>query len=114
MFFLVAPPFVCSMHYQGGNAGLQHARALLEPVKAANPEMTYADLYVLAGAVAIEEMGGPIIGYRWGRSDACHEASPAEDSRFSPDGRLPDGDKPSKAETVQHLRDIFYRMGFDE
>lgn len=98
----------------GGNAGLQHARALLEPVKAANPEMTYADLYVLAGAVAIEEMGGPNIGYRWGRSDACHEASPAEDSRFSPDGRLPDGDKPSKAETVQHLRDIFYRMGFDD
>ena len=25
----------------GGNAGLQHARALLEPVKANNPELTY-------------------------------------------------------------------------
>ena len=25
-----------------------------------------------------------------------------------------DGDKPSKEQTVQHLRDIFYRMGFDE
>jgi hypothetical protein len=50
----------------GGNAGLQHARALMEPVKAANPEMTYADLYVLAGVVAIEEMGGPNVGFRWG------------------------------------------------
>ena len=98
----------------GGNAGLQHARALLEPVKAANPDLTYADLYVLAGAVAVEEMGGPTIGFRSGRSDASVEAAPSDDSRFSPDGRLPDGDKPSRPETVQHLRDIFYRMGFDE
>merc|ERR1712062_917513 len=29
--------------------------------------------------------------------------------RFCPDGRLPDGDK-----HAQHLRDIFYRMGFDD
>ena len=50
----------------GGNAGLQHARALMEPVKAANPDMTYADIYVLAGVVAIEEMGGPNVGFRWG------------------------------------------------
>jgi len=98
----------------GGNAGLQHARALLEPVKAANPDMTYADLYVLAGVVAIEEMGGPKVGFRCGRSDALVESSPEDDARFSPDGRLPDGDKPSRAETIQHLRDIFYRMGFDD
>jgi cytochrome c peroxidase len=98
----------------GGNAGLQHARALLEPVKAANPDLTYADLYVLAGVVAIEEMGGPNVGFRWGRSDAVAEADPSSDDRFSPDGRLPDGDKPSRGETIQHLRDIFYRMGFDE
>lgn len=98
----------------GGNAGLHHARALLEPVKADNPNLTYADLYVLSGVVAIDEMGGPNIGFRWGRSDAQKEASPQEDPRFSPDGRLPDGDKPTRAETIQHLRDIFYRMGFDD
>ena len=57
----------------GGNAGLHHARALLEPVKAANPDLTYADLYILAGVVAIDEMGGPEVGFRWGRGDACHE-----------------------------------------
>jgi len=98
----------------GGNAGLQHARALLEPVKANNPDLTYADIYVLAGVVALEEMGGPDVGFRWGRSDAIQELAPEKDNRFSPDGRLPDGDKPSKEKTVQHLRDIFYRMGFDD
>ena len=96
------------------NAGLQHARALMEPVKAANPDMTYADIYVLAGVVAIEEMGGPNVGFRWGRSDAVVEAAPSQDARFSPDGRLPDGAKDTKTETIQHLRDIFYRMGFDD
>jgi len=31
-----------------------------------------------------------------------------------PDGRLPDADKGCMKDTVQHLRDIFYRMGFDD
>ena len=43
----------------GGNAGLGIARNLLEPIKAKHPNVTYADLYILAGVVAIEEMGGP-------------------------------------------------------
>ena len=98
----------------GGNAGLGIARDLLEPVKAACPNLSYADLYVLSGVVAVEEMGGPAVDFRYGRSDAASEKSPAEDSRFSPDGRLPDGDKPTREQTIQHLRDIFYRMGFDD
>ena len=43
----------------GGNAGLGIARNLLEPIKAKHPNVTYADLYILAGVVAVEEMGGP-------------------------------------------------------
>ena len=43
----------------GGNAGLGIARNLLEPIKAKHPNVTYGDLYILAGIVAIEEMGGP-------------------------------------------------------
>ena len=35
----------------GGNAGLGWARNMLEPVKAAHPEMSYADLYIFAGKV---------------------------------------------------------------
>ena len=48
-----------------------------------------ADIYVLAGVVALEEMGGPDVGFRWGRSDAIQELAPEKDNRFSPDGRLP-------------------------
>ena len=73
------------------------------------PDISYADLYILAGVVAIEEMGGPKVPFRWGRTDAKCPAEPKDDKRFSPDGRLPDGDK-----GAQHIRDIFYRMGFDD
>merc|ERR1719198_936322 len=92
----------------GGNAGLGNARDLLEPIKAKYPGITYADLYIYAGKVAIEHMGGPEIAFQVGRTDADKVAAPAEDKRFSPDGRLPDGgvpgDNPDRAKTIQHLR----------
>lgn len=93
----------------GGNAGLSIARELLKPIKARHPEISYADLYILAGVVAIEEMGGPVVPFKYGRSDAEGPAECKDDARFSPDGRLPDGDK-----DAQHVRNIFYRMGFDD
>ena len=99
----------CPESQHGGNAGLGIARDLLEPIKAKHPNVSYADLYILAGVVAVEEMGGPKVGFRWGRTDADGPKDPKDDARFSPDGRLPDGDK-----HAQHLRDIFYRMGFDD
>lgn len=98
----------------GANAGLGHARALLEPIKKQFPSVSYADLYIFAGKVAIEEMGGPQIPFRSGRTDADGPKMPSEDSRFSPDGRLPDADKGSFDSTVAHLRDIFHRMGFSD
>jgi len=85
------------------NAGLGVARDLLEQVKAKHPEISYADLYTLAGVVAIEEMGGPKINWKPGRVDS------ADNSPTAPDGRLPDA-----AQGAQHLRDIFYRMGFND
>lgn len=88
----------------GANAGLAVPRDLLEPIKAKFPWISYADLWTLAGAVAIEEMGGPTIPWRPGRSDK----EPANHVPL-PDGRLPDGDKGS-----DHVRDIFYRMGFND
>lgn len=42
----------------GANKGLDVARKLLEPIKEQNPWISYSDLWTLAGAVAIEEMGG--------------------------------------------------------
>ncbi|PNW79135.1 hypothetical protein CHLRE_09g401886v5 [Chlamydomonas reinhardtii] len=87
----------------GANAGLAVARKLLEPVKAAHPWISYADLWTLAGVVAIEEMGGPTIPWRAGRSDA------PDGSKIVPDGRLPDAKQGAK-----HLREVFGRMGFDD
>ncbi|KAL4451356.1 hypothetical protein ABPG77_009428 [Micractinium sp. CCAP 211/92] len=86
----------------GANAGLAVARDLLEPVKQKYPWIS--DLWTLAGAVAIEAMGGPAIPWRPGRSDFA----PAQFVAL-PDGRLPDGDKDAK-----HIRDIFGRMGFND
>lgn len=91
----------------GANAGLGVGRALLEPLKAKYPDVSFADLWVLAGAVAVEEMGGPKIGFNPGRKDL-------DASACTPDGRLPDADKGTDKDTAQHLRDIFYRMGFSD
>jgi len=94
----------------GGNAGLVHALKLLEPIKSAHPAASWADIIVYAGTVAIESMGGPEVGFRSGRQDAPKpDVSPAKDKRFTPDDRLP-----AASEGAQHLRDVFYRMGFND
>lgn len=85
------------------NAGLGKARAALEPIKAKHPNVSYADLWVLASIVAIEAMGGPKVTFRWGRKDAQSGAE------CPPDGRLPDATK-----NEDHVRDVFYRMGFND
>ena len=66
------------------------------------PWITYSDLWILSGVVAIQEMQGPTIPYRPGRLDK-------EMAACTPDGRLPDASKGNK-----HLRDIFGRMGFND
>lgn len=87
----------------GANAGLGIARDLLEPIKAKFPGCTYADLYTLAGGVAIEAMGGPKISWRNGRSDAKDESS------CPPDGSLPDA-----SQGAAHIRTVFNRQGFND
>ncbi|KAI4246574.1 MAG: hypothetical protein L6R40_001937 [Gallowayella cf. fulva] len=86
----------------GANAGLKAARDFLEPVKQQFPWITYSDLWTLAGVCAIQEMQGPVIPWRPGRTDR-------DVSMCTPDGRLPDG-----AKEQSHLRAIFGRMGFDD
>jgi len=86
------------------NAGLDKARAFLEPIKEQFPDVSYSDLWVFAGLVALEEMGAPHIRMRWGRKD-LEETS----DKIPPNGRLPDG-----AQGAQHVRDVFNRMGFND
>ncbi|OAY64828.1 putative L-ascorbate peroxidase 4, partial [Ananas comosus] len=69
-------------------------------VKAQHPKITYADLYQLAGVVAVEATGGPTIDFVPGRKDSAVCAN---------EGLLPDFSK-----GAQHLRDVFYRMGLSD
>ncbi|KAG6385874.1 hypothetical protein SASPL_154757 [Salvia splendens] len=82
------------------NAGLNIAIQLCEEVKAKNPRISYADLYQLAGVVAVEVTGGPTIDFVPGRKDSM--ASPEE-------GRLPDA-----KQGASHLRKVFNRMGLSD
>uniref|UniRef100_A0ACD5Y1X8 Uncharacterized protein n=1 Tax=Avena sativa TaxID=4498 RepID=A0ACD5Y1X8_AVESA len=84
----------------GSNAGLKIAIDLLDPIKAKCPKITYADLYQLAGVVAVEVTGGPTVEFVPGRRDSS--VCPRE-------GRLPDAKR-----GAPHLRDIFYRMGLTD
>ncbi|KAK9941599.1 hypothetical protein M0R45_007301 [Rubus argutus] len=84
----------------GSNNGLKKAVDFCEEVKSRHPKITYADLYQLAGVVAVEVTGGPTIDFSPGRKD----------SKISPkEGRLPDAKR-----GAPHLRDIFYRMGLSD
>ncbi|KAL8532094.1 hypothetical protein ACS0TY_008636 [Phlomoides rotata] len=82
------------------NRGLKIAIDLCEEVKAKHPRISYADLYQLAGVVAVEVTGGPTIAFVPGRKDST--ISPEE-------GRLPDAN-----EGASHLRNVFYRMGLSD
>ncbi|KAK7532080.1 heme peroxidase [Phyllosticta citribraziliensis] len=86
----------------GANAGLKAARDFLEPIKQQFPWITYSDLWTLAGVAAVQEMQGPKVPWRPGRSDR-------DVSACTPDGRLPDG-----AKEQNHLRAIFGRMGWND
>eukprot|EP00937_MAST-01D_sp_MAST-1D-sp2_P005723 g5723.t1 len=99
----------------GANAGLSKAQALLKPILAQHPGLSAADLWVLAGTVAVEEMGGPAVGFTPGRTDGASGKECPEEGRLpDADGR-PDAGKPITDEkNAQHIRDIFYRMGFND
>jgi len=80
------------------NNGLDRAIEALTPVKAEFPEISWADLIALSGAVAVLQAGGPDIGIPVGRKDSD---SP------DPEGRLPSPDEP-----WDPLRERLMAMGF--
>ncbi|XP_039145066.1 L-ascorbate peroxidase 1, cytosolic-like [Dioscorea cayenensis subsp. rotundata] len=83
------------------NNGIHIAVGLLEPIKEEFPNLSYGDVYQLAGIVAVEITGGPDIPFHPGREDK--NEPPLE-------GRLPDANK-----GCHHLRDVFVtHMGLND
>ncbi|GAA0139973.1 hypothetical protein LIER_01409 [Lithospermum erythrorhizon] len=81
------------------NNGIKVALDFCDEVKNKHPTVTFADLYQLAGVVAVEVTGGPNIDFVPGRTDST-----------IPDAvRLPNPNGGS-----EHLRENFYRMGLSD
>jgi len=104
---------------RGANNGLSKAMKFLEPFKDDFPLVSWADLIQMASAISIEHAGGPKIKMRYGRLDVNGpQDCPPEKSRGTgANAGLPDAEAPfgcGATSAAQHLRNIFYRMGFDD
>lgn len=101
------------------NAGLDIARNYLEEIKAKFPTVSYSDLWIFAAYVFIRSSGGPDIPFVPGRKDA------GEDKAIAP-GTLPEaehgvcpgvdalGRVNGWEKTANHVRQVFYRQGFND
>lgn len=119
------------------NAGLSKAREVLKRIHEKHAYLSLADIYVLAGYVAFEASGGPIIPFAVGRKDFTKEEAqsiygeslcPFGRGKDNPNGSLlPAADMGQSSEcdpqakacekeqpTIDHVRAIFNRMGLDD
>ncbi|WP_045522079.1 catalase/peroxidase HPI [Neobacillus niacini] len=123
------------------NGNLDKARRLLWPIKQKyGNKISWADLLVLAGNVAIESMGGKTFGFGAGRPDIWHpeedinwgtEAEWLGDNRYTGDRELenplaavqmgliyvnPEGPngKPDPVASARDIRETFARMGMND
>ena len=122
------------------NANLDKARRLLWPIKQKyGRRISWADLYILAGNVALESMGFKTFGFAGGRADQWEpeelywgpEGSWLGDERYSGERQLQNplgavqmgliyvnpegpGGKPDPLASARDIRDTFGRMAMDD
>ncbi|TCZ87369.1 catalase/peroxidase HPI [Lysobacter sp. N42] len=122
------------------NGNLDKARRLLWPIKQKyGKQLSWADLMILAGNVAIESMGGPVFGFGGGREDIWEplpidwgpESTWLGDERYSGERELarplaavqmgliyvnPEGPngKPDPLGSARDIRDTFGRMAMND
>ncbi|WP_192043653.1 catalase/peroxidase HPI [Paenibacillus rhizovicinus] len=123
------------------NGNLDKARRLLWPIKQKyGNKISWADLFILTGNVAIESMGGKTFGFGGGREDVWHpeedifwgvETEWLGDKRYKGDRELdnplaavqmgliyvnPEGPngKPDPLASARDIRETFKRMGMDD
>ncbi|MGL5929847.1 MAG: catalase/peroxidase HPI [Dermatophilaceae bacterium] len=122
------------------NGNLDKARRLLWPVKQKyGKQVSWADLFVLAGNVAIEDMGLPTFGFAFGRADVWEpeevfwgpEDAWLGDERYSGDRMLaeklgavqmgliyvnPEGPngEPDPLKSARDIRETFARMAMND
>jgi enolase len=104
---------------RGANNGLDKALKFLAPFKDEFPGVSWADIMQMASAVSIEHAGGPKIPMKYGRVDVTRpEDCPGDTTRGTgANAGLPDAEAPfgcGAPDPAQHLRNIFYRMGFND
>lgn len=90
------------------NAGLPVAVGLLEPIRAKHPSVSWADLFQLSSAVAVELAGGPKLPLKYGRVDA--PAPDADGPANLPEAAPPAGHSKfgdGSASAAEHLRRVF-------
>lgn len=87
------------------NKGLELARELLERVKAKHTAVSFSDLWVLAGYVAVEDLKGPHIEFQPGRIDV---------NTGGPETCPPEDRLPFFHDNVAEMRKKFHRMGLTD
>ncbi|MEZ3117204.1 catalase/peroxidase HPI [Halobaculum sp. MBLA0147] len=122
------------------NANLDKARRLLQPVKQKyGRKLSWADLMILAGNVALESMGARTVGFAGGREDAFEpepvdwgpEAELETQDRFEEPGEIKDGlgasvmgliyvnpegpdGQPDPEQSAKNIRQTFSRMAMND